>query len=246
MRSVVTTKRPSGASTTAASSPGPSAVPVPSGRRGRIRANAASSPTAPTVSAGGVLGGRTLADFVLAGAASASCGGMLMLITLTCQAMLPVSRRRLATALAVVVLAVPLLTACASPVHLTPAAKADTVGCADVIVRLPTTVEGQRQRETDAQSTSAWGSPAGILLTCGITTPTVSPLSCFSPGGVDWLADRTGPGDTTAVYTTYGRVPGVRVVVDTTQVPSDTNVLFDIAAAVKLLPQKHHCQSVSG
>ena len=169
-----------------------------------------------------------------------------MLITLTCQAMLPVSRRRLATALAVVALAVPLLTACASPVHLTPAAKADTVGCADVIVRLPTTVEGQRQRDTDAQSTSAWGSPAGILLTCGITTPTVSSLACFSPGGVDWLADTTGPGDKTAVYTTYGRVPGVRVVVDTTQVPTDTNVLFDIAAAVKLLPQKHHCQSVSG
>lgn len=204
-----------------------------------------------SVPAGALLADSVLADSVPAravpaGAASTSCGGMLMLITLTCQAMLPVSRRRLATALAVVVLAVPLMTACTSPVHLTPAAKADTVGCADVIVRLPTTVEGQRQRETDAQSTSAWGSPAGILLTCGITTPTVSPLSCFSPGGVDWLADTTGPGDKTAVYTTYGRVPGVRVVVDTTQVPSDTNVLFDIAAAVKLLPQKHHCQSVSG
>lgn len=214
------------------------AVPVDSVPAGSVPADA--------LLAESVLGDSVLARAVPAGAASTSCGGMLMLITLTCQAMIPVSRRRLATALAVVVLAVPLLTACTSPVHLTPAAKADTVGCADVIVRLPTTVEGQRQRETDAQSTSAWGSPAGILLTCGITTPTVSPLSCFSPGGVDWLADTTGPGDTTAVYTTYGRVPGVRVVVNTTQVPSDTNVLFDIAAAVKLLPQKHHCQSVNG
>jgi hypothetical protein len=159
--------------------------------------------------------------------------------------MLPASRRRLAAA-AVAVLAVPLLAACSTPVHLTPAPAADAVGCADVVVHLPKTVEGERMRDTDAQGTAAWGSPTGILLTCGVTTPTVSDLACFSPGGVDWLADTAGPGGTTAVYTTYGRVPGVRVVVDTDRVPTGTNVLFDLAAAVKPLKQTHRCQSVSG
>lgn len=159
--------------------------------------------------------------------------------------MLPASRRRLATALALLALAVPVLTACSSTVHLMPAPKAGAVGCADVIVHLPKTLEGQRLRPTDAQGTGAWGSPAGILLTCGITTPTVSTLTCASPGGVDWLVDYSKNGGKTAIYTTYGRVPGVQVVVDTTKVPTSTNVLFDLAAAVKPLPQKHRCQSVT-
>jgi hypothetical protein len=48
--SVVTTKRPSGARTTAPSSPGPRRAARASGRRGRMRARAASSPTEPSVS----------------------------------------------------------------------------------------------------------------------------------------------------------------------------------------------------
>ena len=48
--SVVTTKRPSGAATTAASSPGPSRADAAAGSRGKIRARTADSPVAPSVS----------------------------------------------------------------------------------------------------------------------------------------------------------------------------------------------------
>ncbi|AMM21287.1 hypothetical protein AX769_15550 [Frondihabitans sp. PAMC 28766] len=80
--------------------------------------------------------------------------------------MSPSPRRRTLTALVGLALAVPLLAACTSTVHLQPAAAANTVGCADLIVHLPKTVEGQKMRDTDAQGTSAWGSPASIVLTC--------------------------------------------------------------------------------
>jgi O-acetyl-ADP-ribose deacetylase (regulator of RNase III) len=48
--SVVTTKRPSGAERTAASSPGPISAADAAGSRGKIRASAAASPTSPRVS----------------------------------------------------------------------------------------------------------------------------------------------------------------------------------------------------
>ncbi|AMM21286.1 hypothetical protein AX769_15545 [Frondihabitans sp. PAMC 28766] len=62
MRSVVTTNRPSGAATTAASSPGPSRVLWPFGSRGRIRASVASSPMLATVSGPGSVSGRRSLD----------------------------------------------------------------------------------------------------------------------------------------------------------------------------------------
>lgn len=153
------------------------------------------------------------------------------------------SRSRLA-ALAVAAVSLPLLAGCTT-VPLSPAPSANTVSCADVTVRLPTTLEGQSLRDTSAQATGAWGSPAGVLLTCGITTPKVSDLACNTVDGVDWLVDHKGKGGTIAVYTTYGREPGVQVVVDTTLVPSNTNVLFDLSTAVGTLPQTRKCLSAS-
>jgi hypothetical protein len=51
--SVVTTKRPSGAAITAASSPGPSSAAAAGGSRGKIRASTAVSPSVPRVSGAG-------------------------------------------------------------------------------------------------------------------------------------------------------------------------------------------------
>ncbi|ARC57334.1 hypothetical protein AS850_09625 [Frondihabitans sp. 762G35] len=158
--------------------------------------------------------------------------------------MSPSPRRRLAAlGLALVLSATaPLLAACSSTVSLTPAAGANSVGCADVIVHLPKTIETFAQRDTDAQGTSAWGSPASVLLRCGITTPRVSDLPCYTIQGVDWLVDTTGKSGQDAVYTTYGRTPGVEVVTDSKATPS---VLFDLSPAVKGLPVTGKCQSVS-
>jgi hypothetical protein len=125
---------------------------------------------------------------------------------------------------------------------MTPAAKANSVGCADVIVHLPKTIESFAQRDTDAQGTSAWGSPASVLLRCGITTPRVSDLPCYTIQGVDWLVDTTGKNGQDAVYTTYGRTPGVEVVTDSNATP---NVLFDISPAVARLSVTAKCQSAS-
>jgi hypothetical protein len=141
-------------------------------------------------------------------------------------------------------LAAATLTGCTT-VHLEPAPSADTVSCADVTVHLPQTLESMKLRDTDAQATGAWGSPAAVLLTCGITTPAVSDLPCYTVDGVDWLIKSTGKGGKNAVYTTYGREPGVQVVVDTEAVPSSSNVLFDLASAVGSLPQGLRCQSAS-
>jgi hypothetical protein len=149
--------------------------------------------------------------------------------------------RRTATALCVAAIALP-LAACSSTVALDPAPKADTVGCADVVVRLPATLESLKQQDTNAQGTGAWGSPAAVVLTCGITTPRVSDQSCYPVEGVDWLVDYRGKD---AVYTTYGRSPGVQVVVDTKVVPSAPNVLFDLASAVGTIPENRRCQSAS-
>ncbi|AMM21288.1 hypothetical protein AX769_15555 [Frondihabitans sp. PAMC 28766] len=65
----------------------------------------------------------------------------------------------------------------------------------------------------------------------------------MTPGGVDWLISSTGKGDQDQVYTTYGRNPGVQVVVDTAALPTASNALFDLAAAVKPLKQTLHCES---
>ncbi|GAA4265237.1 DUF3515 family protein [Frondihabitans peucedani] len=149
--------------------------------------------------------------------------------------------RRTAIALALVAVALP-LAACTSTVALDPAPRADTVGCADVVVRLPSTLESLSRHDTNAQGTGAWGSPASIVLTCGVTTPRVSDQNCYPVEGVDWLIDYRGD---EAVYTTYGRNPGVQVVVDTKAVPAATNVLFDLSSAVGTLPQNRTCQGPS-
>ena len=63
------------------------------------------------------------------------------------------------------------LAGCAAIVPLEPAPDANNPGCAEVIVRLPERVAEQPQRETNAQATGAWGSPASILLHCGVSVP---------------------------------------------------------------------------
>jgi len=111
--------------------------------------------------------------------------------------------------------------------------------CASVIVRLPETIDDNERRETDAQATGAWGSPATILLTCGLDTPAPSELRCVTLDGVDWLIDDSD--EDRGVFTTYGREPAVQVVVD--HVTSDSNALYALAEAVGTLPVVGACTS---
>ena len=134
---------------------------------------------------------------------------------------------------------VAVLTACASPVPMTASSDASDPACAAVIVRLPEDVVGLAIRETTAQATGAWGSPAQVLLRCGVAPPAPSSLPCAEYGGVDWLVDSTAA-DSYVIATTYGRTPAVEVVLsDSLDQPAA--VLADIAGAVDVIAATRRC-----
>jgi hypothetical protein len=129
------------------------------------------------------------------------------------------------------------LTACAPTVALEPAGDANNAGCADVIVRLPDTVADLTRRETNAQSTAAWGSPEvpnqpGVLLRCGVDVPAASTLPCVPLEGVYFLRDDSDPDF--LKFTTFGRDPAIDVIVDTNTVPGVA--LNELLPALAFLP----------
>ena len=137
-------------------------------------------------------------------------------------------RAAVASALLVGVVAV-LLSGCSPIVALKPAPHANDSSCADVIVRLPQTVQNLPRRETDAQATGAWGDPAQVLLRCGVAVPTASDLPCVTVDGQDWLRDDTNAPN--YVFTSYGRTPAIAVVVDQSKLTPGL-VLSDLSSVV--------------
>ena len=134
------------------------------------------------------------------------------------------------------------LVGCAGQVPMTAAPEANNPECANVTVRLPDTVAELPKRETNAQATGAWGSPAAVLLSCGVEVPGPSLLPCVSINDVDWIED-----DSEAPlyrYTTYGRTPAVEVVIDSDAV-SGTTTLVDLGAAVSVLPSSSKCTDLA-
>jgi len=126
--------------------------------------------------------------------------------------MLP--RRSLAAVAAILVSAG--LAGCSPVVSMTPAAEfANDPECAAVSVRMPETISSYALRQTDAQATAAWGEPTVVLSYCGVPVPEVSDLPCVEIGGIFWLREEVPAG---LAFTSYGRDPAVRVVVD---VPED-------------------------
>lgn len=137
------------------------------------------------------------------------------------------------------------VTACANPVPMESADDANNPACATVTVRLPSYVDGQARRETNAQATGAWGTPANVLLRCGIPSSGPTALPCLNVNGVDWIRD-----DTNAPlyrFEAYGREPGLEVIIDADATPavSGTNVLVDLGDAVSTLPQPRKCLSLT-
>ncbi|HWH98281.1 MAG TPA: DUF3515 family protein [Pseudolysinimonas sp.] len=134
---------------------------------------------------------------------------------------------RVAATLAAASLAL-MLAACAPVVSMTPAEFANDPECAAATVRMPDAISSYELRHTDAQATAAWGQPTVVLLYCGVPVPEVSPLPCVEIDGIFWLREEVDAG---FAYTTYGRDPAVRVVVDPDAVGPGV-VLDDLAAAV--------------
>ena len=135
-----------------------------------------------------------------------------------------------------------LLTGCSPIVALDPAPHANDPACADVIVRLPDTLQNLPRRETNAQATGAWGEPAAILLRCGVTVPTASDLPCVETDGFQWLRDDSKA--PSYVFTSYGRTPAIAVVIDQTKL-SPGPALQDLEPLVAFTkPNGHKCLSV--
>jgi uncharacterized protein YceK len=135
-----------------------------------------------------------------------------------------------------------LLTGCGAIVPLSSAKDANNASCATVTVRLPQTVAGQPKRETNAQATGAWGTPASVLLHCGVAVPGPSTLPCVEVNGIDWIEDDAQK--PLYRYTTFGRVPAVEVVVDSDKV-SGTTTLVDLAGTLSQIPATQHCTDLS-
>ncbi|PWC08301.1 DUF3515 domain-containing protein [Mycetocola zhujimingii] len=136
------------------------------------------------------------------------------------------------------------LTGCSSAVTLEPAEDANNPACADVIVRLPDTVADKPKRETNAQSTAAWGSPAAVILRCGVAVPGPTTDPCIALNGIDWIADESEAANDTYRYTTYGREPAVEVIINAdaaTGGVSGTTALIDLSSAVSALPATTAC-----
>jgi hypothetical protein len=131
-----------------------------------------------------------------------------------------------------------LLTGCTATVPLKPSRDAANPACADLIVRLPAAVGALPERETNAQSTGAWGTPAAVLLHCGVAVPVPTTLPCLNVNGIDWIED-----DSKAPiyrYTTYGRDPATELVIDSGKVSGST-VLVDLTQAVSAIPATRQC-----
>lgn len=137
------------------------------------------------------------------------------------------------------------LTGCSPIVTLTPPAHdAASAKCASVIATLELdvpTVSGLTPRTTDTQGTAAWGTPADILLRCGVAVPDpTSTLPCVTVSGVDWLTKIHA--HDVYVFTTFGRDPAVAVTVDTADIDVNSDkALADLAVAIDTIPSKHHC-----
>jgi len=142
---------------------------------------------------------------------------------------------------AVAVLALGLLTGCAQSVALRAADNAADPACADVITRLPEAVAELELRPTNAQGTGAWGSPADVLLYCGVDVPDpTSTLTCVTVDGIDWLRDPED--DPNFTFITYGRDPAIAVVVNSETI-SGGAALTDLSTAISILPAERSCVS---
>ena len=134
--------------------------------------------------------------------------------------------------------AVTLLTGCAATVSLEPAPDSNNAACAEVTVRLPSQIDTLERRQTDAQATGAWGTPAAVISRCGLPQVLVSKLPCITAGGVDWLVDASAK--PSYRFISFARNPATEVIVDS-KLASGATALDAIGPAVSHIAATDHC-----
>ncbi|TQL50719.1 DUF3515 family protein [Ornithinicoccus hortensis] len=128
---------------------------------------------------------------------------------------------------------------CSSAVKATPFADSDSAVCREVAAAWPATVGGQTPREVAVQSegVAAWGDPA-IIARCGATSPGPTTDPCIDADGVDWVAHELEDG---YAFTTFGREPGIEVLVPSAYAPEPLLLSAFRAAAEVVPPTGPHC-----
>ena len=140
---------------------------------------------------------------------------------------------------AVLVLSAAAATGCSPVASVESAPDAANPDCAAVIVALPGEVAGYELRETDSQSTAAWGNPSQAILKCGVPVPGPTTDPCASVNGIDWILRE---GEETWTATTYGREPAVEVIFHPNEVASST-LLVQLGNAVSKIEPTGQCLS---
>jgi hypothetical protein len=146
---------------------------------------------------------------------------------------------RLST-LAISLVTIGALTGCSSAVSLEAAPLSNSYACAEFSVRLPDAVDRLQKRQTDAQATSAWGTPAAVIVRCGLEPVMASKLRCVTAGGIDWLVDESQA--PSYRFISFARVPATEVIVDSNRA-SGANVLDEVAPAVARTKLVRTCTS---
>ena len=131
------------------------------------------------------------------------------------------------------------LSACTPIADVEPAPDAANPVCATVMVSLPSELAGEQQRETDSQSSSAWGDPSKIILRCGVPVPGPTTEQCATVNGIDWILQEN---ETAWTATTYGREPAIEVIFNPEEVSSST-LLVQLENAVSRIESTRECIS---
>lgn len=141
-----------------------------------------------------------------------------------------------------------LLSACSNAVPVDVAPYAADPLCAEVVLALPRDLGGLPRLGTTSQATVAWGDPADpVVLRCGVEPPGPTTDRCVNADdgetSVDWI---NIPGDEREdgswLFTTYGRVPAVEVVVPAAVTEtSSTSFILDLGPAVSKVEQTRAC-----
>ena len=151
---------------------------------------------------------------------------------------LPLKALRAVSVALIGLLATSTLAGCAATVSLDPAPDSNNASCAEVTVRLPPAIDTLARRQTDAQATGAWGTPAAIIERCGLPQVLVSKLPCISAGGVDWLVDDSAK--PSYRFISFARNPATEVIVDS-KLASGASALDTIGPAVSHIVASDHC-----
>lgn len=141
----------------------------------------------------------------------------------------------LAATLAVSTLA---LSGCSATVSLDPAADANNPACADVMVRLPDAIGELERRQTNSQSTAAWGEPTSVIFRCGLEPVSVSDLTCVTASDLDWLVDESNK--PSYKFVSFARTPAVEVIVDSQNI-SGVSALDELSTAISRIPATKRC-----